>query len=329
VNVDQTNGFGTIGNWIVQFFGPSSKVVSAEGSPDVVTAIDSVNNYLYVLGPESLEVFYDNGTSPGDYQRVPGGCCNIGTIAPYSVKNNGSNLLWLGSSGQGHGQVWMTNSLIPQKVSTNAIDHMIESLPRIDDAVGFCYLQEGHDFYMLSFPTGNLTLCYDITAQEWHERCFYNRVTGKNERHKSWVGCFAFGTNFVGDFDSGAICTFDLDTYTDNGEIIRRVRTGGHIHSDRKRLFFREFEIDIERGVGLTGTGQGIDPQGFLSWSDDGGRTWSNEYWGSFGKIGEYLTRMHWHRLGMSRDRVFRFVMSDPVKAIIIDARADVQMAVR
>jgi hypothetical protein len=141
----------------------------------------------------------------------------------------------------------------------------------------------------------------------------------------------------VGDRDNQNIYELSLDVYTDNGQVVRRVRTGPHIHSDRKRLYFKEIEIDIERGVGLDGIvdsginpegSLGKDPQAFLQWSDDGGRTWSNEYWGSLGKIGEYKDRLHWHRLGMSRDRVFRLTISDPVKIVLIDARADVQAEV-
>lgn len=62
-----------------------------------------------------------------------------------------------------------------------------------------------------------------------------------------------------------------------------------------------------------------------LQWSDDGGKTWSNEYWKPVGKIGQYKARVNFNRLGMSRDRVFRLTMSDPVKWILVDARIDVE----
>lgn len=324
VNVTSTSGAGNYSTWAFSFYGGSSMFISAEGSPDHIEAIETIGNELWIIGSQTSEVFYDNGASIGDFQRIHGAFMNIGTSAKYSVKNNGSTLFWLGSNAQGRGQVWMAKGYQPTKISTNSIDYMIEVIPKIDDAVGFCYTQNGHEFYMLSFPSGDITLCFDIATQEWHQRSYYNAVKGKHERHKVQVGCYFNGKNYVGDYDSGNICEFDLETYTDNGDIIRRVRTGPHIHSDRKRLFFKEFEIDIERGIGLDGITQGDSPKGFLTWSDDGGKSWSNEYWGSFGKIGEYVVRMHWHRLGMSRDRMFRFVVSDPVKCVLIDARGDI-----
>lgn len=69
----------------------------------------------------------------------------------------------------------------------------------------------------------------------------------------------------------------------------------------------------------------GVDPQVMLQWSDDGGYTWSSEYWKSAGKLGERFVRVNWNRLGSSRDRVFRVTVDAPVKWIFIGARADIQ----
>ena len=57
-----------------------------------------------------------------------------------------------------------------------------------------------------------------------------------------------------------------------------------------------------------------------LRWSDDGGSTWSNEYWVSIGRQGAYKNRAIWRRLGCARDRVFEVVVTDPVNAVIIAA---------
>jgi len=57
-----------------------------------------------------------------------------------------------------------------------------------------------------------------------------------------------------------------------------------------------------------------------MRWSDDGGSTWSNEHWKSIGKIGKYKNRAIWRRLGMTRDRVFELVVTDPINAVIVAA---------
>ena len=54
-------------------------------------------------------------------------------------------------------------------------------------------------------------------------------------------------------------------------------------------------------------------PQISLSWSDDGGHSFSNEYAIGAGKAGEFSNRCMWRRLGRARDRVYQISMSDPV----------------
>jgi hypothetical protein len=76
----------------------------------------------------------------------------------------------------------------------------------------------------------------------------------------------------------------------------------------------------METGVGLDGGVQGSDPKAMLQWSDDGGHSWSNERWAGVGKIGKAKKRVIWRRLGSSRDRVYRVMISDPVKVVLIGA---------
>lgn len=62
----------------------------------------------------------------------------------------------------------------------------------------------------------------------------------------------------------------------------------------------------------------GTDPQMSLSFSDDGGHTFSPERAVSMGRVGNYTRRCIWRRLGMSRDRVFRITCREPVKFSLI-----------
>jgi hypothetical protein len=105
---------------------------------------------------------------------------------------------------------------------------------------------------------------------------------------------------------------------------IRRLRQSPHLGQEQQWVFFSSFQLDLEAGVGLT-TGQGSDPQVMLQWSDDGGHTWSNEHWTSAGALGAYRRRAIWRQLGRSRDRVWRVVISDPVKVAWLDAFVQVQ----
>ena len=64
------------------------------------------------------------------------------------------------------------------------------------------------------------------------------------------------------------------------------------------------------------------NPQAMLQVSRDGGFTYGNEMWTSFGQIGQYLRRAEWRRLGVSRNFVFKFRITDPVKVVLMSAAA-------
>jgi hypothetical protein len=68
-------------------------------------------------------------------------------------------------------------------------------------------------------------------------------------------------------------------------------------------------------------------PQAMLRWSNDGGSTWSREYWVTIGQQGKYKNRAIWRRLGTARDRIFEVVVTDPVNFVIISANLKVQGA--
>ena len=70
-----------------------------------------------------------------------------------------------------------------------------------------------------------------------------------------------------------------------------------------------------------------MDPTVLLSWSDDGGHTWSNDHPASLGVMGNYKNRAIWRRLGASRNRIFRIAISDPVKKVLIGAYMDLEGA--
>lgn len=70
----------------------------------------------------------------------------------------------------------------------------------------------------------------------------------------------------------------------------------------------------------------GADPQVILSVSDDGGRTWSLlRKSRSIGRLGQYLTRIRWLKMGQFRQRVIRLEITDPVKRRIVGFYVDVR----
>ena len=146
----------------------------------------------------------------------------------------------------------------------------------------------------------------------WHERAYKNSETNQLELHRASV-CFFFDRKIiVGDRVNGKIYQMSLDFYDDDGDEMVWLRRSPHIWDEKRLISYPSFELDMEVGRGLV-TGQGSDPQVWMRYSDDGGRTWSSELWRSIGGVGRYFTRPVWRQLGSARDRVFEVGGSDPV----------------
>lgn len=303
----------------------STDFTSADSQPGYIQAIISHRDEIWILKDRFYEVWYNSGNASFPFERHQGAEGEIGCIAPQSVDRIGNSLYWIGSNEQGKGIVWKTQGYTPIPVSSNDIIYQFSRFTDISDAISYTYQQEGHVFYVLNFPTANETWCYDESTEMWHRRGYLNPTTNTMERQRGYVQILFNQKDYVGDYETGKIYELDLDTYTDNTVEIQRTWTSPHVHKDRKRLYFQSFEMDMESGVGLN-SGQGRDPQAMLQWADDGGHTFGNEYWAPIGKQGEYKKRIHWHRLGVSRSRVFRMRISDPVKVVLISAHADVEI---
>ena len=273
---------------------------------------------LWLLGERTTEVWFNSGDVNFPMSRIQGAFIEHGCAATHSVCKLDNSVFWMGADDKGRGMVFRAAGYVPQRISTHALEYAIGQYARVDDAIGWTYQQEGHAFYVLTFPTANATWCFDASTGLWHERA-YRDASNALGRHRGNCHMVFAGKNIVGDWESGKLYALDLDTYTDNGDAIPRIRSCPHIANDLKRVFYAALQIDMETGVGLT-DGQGSDPQAMLQWSDDGGFTWSNELWASIGKLGERKTRVRWRRLGKARDRVFQVTITDPVKVEIVGA---------
>jgi hypothetical protein len=294
---------------------------SAEGAPDPLISLICDHRELWLFGDESTEVWFNSGAADFPFERINGAFLEMGCGAAHSVAKLDNSVYWLTQDKRGHGQVVRAQGYQPQVVSTKAVEFAIDGYATIADAIAYTYHQEGHAFYVLTFPSANATWCLDVTTGLWHERMYWD---GAENRHRGNCHAFCFGRHLVGDHTNGKIYELDLDAHTDDGAALRAIRRTQHQHAQGKRLFWSSLQIDIEAGVGLV-TGQGSDPQMMLRWSDDGGKTWSSEHWRSMGAIGEYSRRAIWRRLGQSRNRVYEVAITDPVKRVIIDAWADVE----
>lgn len=285
----------------------------ANAFPDNNKAIVNVNRETWVLQERSIQTYYNSGNADFPFTRNAAGVIMRGCIASRSVAEHQGSVLWLGDDKR----VYRSQGYTPVAISTPPIDRAIAGYSAPGDAVGFTFTLK-YAFYVLTFTEA--TWVYNLDTGLWHEQqsdgLGYWRV-------KSYTS--HFGKHLVGDAINGQVYELDLGVYTEDGATIRRIATSPPIHAGRHRARMNQVQVDIEAGVGIA-TGQGSDPQVMLQWTNDAGRSWSNELWRSAGAMGQYTRRVRWDRLGSFRDRSLRVQISDPVKVAILDAYVDVEV---
>jgi hypothetical protein len=298
---------------------------SKDGSPDNLVALIVDHREVYLMGEASSEVWTDVGGNPFPFQRIPGTNTQHGIAAKFSVARFGDSFCYVSRNNRGQAQIMQMKGYVPTRISNHAVENSITN-QYVDDAIAWTYQLEGHECYVVSFPTLELTWAYDLASGMWH-KWLYTENDGTYTRHRGNCCAVFQGLVLVGDYEDGSIYEIDKNNYTDNGQNTRRLRRAPHLVSDLQRQYFDELQIQFQPGVGLTGITTplnnevvGADPQAMLRWSNDGGSTWSSEHWTSIGLIGKYKNRAIWRRLGWARDRVFEVVVSDPINAVIISA---------
>lgn len=90
-------------------------------------------------------------------------------------------------------------------------------------------------------------------------------------------------------------------------------------------MIFDEVELICQ-----VGQQKNSKPQIMFDWSDDRGKSWSNDriedLSQDLGGIGEYQKRVIFRRLGQSFGRVFRVRMTDAGRLVLMGAKAKVRV---
>lgn len=354
---------------------PALATAAAIAAADNIQKPFGSNQVLYLIKDSTTEVWQDAAipTSQGcPFSHIPGSLVNFGTIADRSVVRVGDTVFMLGTtrvqdSAVYFGVVSLSGTAVT-KISTPAIDYRISRLSSLGDAIAYSYVDEGHLFYVLTFPTDDITFVFDQSTQTWHERSTYSVGPYVQHRHLSNEYVFFGGKHLVSHFSTPTIHEMSSRFYDDDGAPIVSIRTAQLVYdedeSDNIKIF--KLVIDAETGVGGEISGSGavsivdvfagsppdawtddnsdiwVDstavvapatsgnaaPSAWLSWSNDGGRTWSSEYSASLGRQGEYKTRLIWRRLGSPRNRIFRLRITDAVKKVLLGASVNDGMRV-
>lgn len=275
---------------------------------------------VWLFGSVTTSVYYNSGDAGFPFIPNPSVAIAWGTAAPESPSFLNGSPIWLANDLT----VRYAQGYTPQRVSDHAMEQQIARYSTVLDADGFCYIENGHPFYLLSFPTAGVTWVYDLLTRMWHKRG--KRVGTSFDVLPVWGYAYAFGKHLVGDRVSGVVYEMSQDFGTDtDGALLSYLRRAPHLTKELKRANYYNFQLHMEVGT-ATPTGLGSNPKAMLRWSNDGGQTWSNVREKSIGLTGEYANRVRWPgSLGQARDRVFEVTITDHISPRLVDAYLDVR----
>lgn len=298
---------------------------SAESSPDSVVIPVVHKNQLFIAGERTIEAFQNIGGADFPFRRT-GLFYDEGVISPFSMVKTTDSFMWIGAGADEEPVVWALDGNNSRKVSTQAIDQLLQRLSEreLEEIFGWSYGQDGH--YFTGFQLPETTIVFDHATGRWHDR--QSRVERGDStwniipcRHAAFVS--AYGRTYVGDTQDGRIGVLDPDTYTEYDTDIVRPVTLQPFQNNMQPFFVPMLEATVESGVG---NDEDPDPVIRLQVSRDGGKTFTDERERPLGKLGEYDRRAIWRRNGrFDRFAVLRLTMSDPVKPVLIQLTADIQ----
>lgn len=292
-------------------------VAEKTGGPDPINGITVVNGEIWLVGELTSEIWYDAGGQDFPFARQPGIFIEHGMVIGWTICQCDVAAFWLGRDRQGQAVVFKGAGYQAIRISNNAIENLISAASEYEDAIGFTYQQDGHTFYFLTFPGGDITYVYDLSTDQWHQRTWTDPSGGAQHRHRAM--CFTFVDNacLVGDWQNGNMYVLDLASYTDNGNPITRLRSFPHIVNDGKRVSYPSFIADLD-------TSHAIGTINFV-WSDNRGQSYGTPL--SLTIAADASQSLIWRQLGIARDRVFELSWTFPYFTALNGAWVETEQA--
>jgi len=281
----------------------------SQAKPGGLLRAVNFNGQLVALGPTFGEV-YTNTANPVGFPFSRSYVLQRGLLSPYAIAGHedgfGSMLAWVADD---HSVVRYNGTPIPDKISPPDLDRLMIKVASDVTIEASVYIADGHPKWVVSCP--NFTWEFDINSQKWNERASYQQT-----RWRAIGGTFAYSQWLVGDTQGGRILKVDPAAYLEyQSPLVMRLESGP-VQNFPSRVKVGKADFNFVTGVGIA-TGQdpiATNPSVGISWSDDGGINWSNEFVRALGAQATD-SRIMMLRTGMTspHGRRWRLTISDPV----------------
>lgn len=226
--------------------------------PDNIVSMQVDHRELALLGNTRSVVYANAGAAIFPFQPVPGAYIEAGSAAQFAVSKLDNSVFAILADERGFGVAFRSQQYNFVRISNHAVEHQWQSYATISDAESFTMQMDGHPWWVIYFPTADITWVYDVSTQAWFN--WLSWENGQYHAHHARNHQVAFGRHLVGDRASGTILQVSMPVYnqatgqwlfcTDAGNPIRRLRRAPYIQARGKRMFHKRIQFDIEAGLG-------------------------------------------------------------------------------
>jgi hypothetical protein len=283
---------------------------SAESNPDGVSRLWSFRGLLYVAGQATIEVYGEPVNAAGFPLTRQGYHITPGLITPFAVAGFepefGNYPIYVGSDNT----VRWLKGFEAEKISPPDLDFLIAGVEDKDTLEALCYISRGNAFWQLS--SDDWTWVFNVNNGTWHERQSYGL-----DRSRMTLSLAAFDTWITGDTQANYMLEIDPEKLVEVDSPLIAIIESSPVKDFPNRVRVARADFDFTVGVGdVTGVDPiETDPTVMISWSDDGGATFTNPWNRKLGEQAEYAQRITTLNTGLSgpMGRRWRVTVSDPV----------------
>ncbi len=331
--------------------------------PGNIVACRTLHRRLFLFSDNFTEVWENAGIGTNlPFRRNNALLMEYGTPAVGSISVGFDLMIFLSQDRDGLGSVMEVRGTESVPISNRALDFQLSTYAanqQVSDCRGFLVKEKGLIFYRMNFTLANHTFVYNITLSSpsseqtklWHEEEVLN-----GNRHPAQTHSYFNGINYVGHFSTPILYALDSNVFTNDGEVIRRMRiTKCFVPPGYQRIRIDRLQVDLLQGniSQLTSQFEDINlftensdnilaedneeiilqrglllhnPEElflFLSISRDGGQSYGYKIKVPMGKVGERTFRTVWRKLGtIPRGQGFvgKFEFFDSTSFIILGA---------
>lgn len=289
----------------------------AERSPDSLHRVFVINGILHAIGSATVEYWQqDVGNANGfPFSRVS--VRDKGVLSATAIAGNEIEWTNQGIFVGNDNIVYRMEGYQSAPISTPAIQRLIENCADKTKIRISVYSHSGHP--CAAITSDEWTLTCDMSSNTWFERKSYGF-----DNWRVSTAIKAFGKWVCGTRNDGRIYTIDENYFGEGNDPLVWTMESTVSSGFPNKIAVSCLDINAMVGVGDEG-GQGvheIDPQLSISWSKDGGVSYSQAVLRKLGRQGKYDQVIKVNRLGLTSPAGFRVKLSGsaPVPTTILGA---------